>query len=211
MKLLWSRWNTQLIISANIFIALLMFLRLPSVLTLFLLTILYCWDCILQLPRSNFATAEIVVKVILKNHMQLLSKRTAPDYHYVSLIIGNADNSVIFLQKLMWEGNNSGVRHSNFSQKIKWIIKYIDCQNALICLFLRDSVLLRSGSWSRKIEVAKSSKGQEISIHLISSEYGKPWKGTYISHNTVSWYEQWTLYTLKGCFKTRILPLISFL
>lgn len=100
---------------------------------------------------------------------------------------------------------------SNFSQKIKWIIKYIDCQNALICLFLRDSVLLRSGSWSRKIEVAKSSKGQEISIHLISSEYGKPWKGTYFSHNTVIWYEQWTRYTLKGCFKTRILPLISFL
>lgn len=55
----------------------------------------------MQLPRYNFATAEIVVKVSLKNHVQLLSRRTAPNYHYVSLIIGNADNSVIFLQKLM--------------------------------------------------------------------------------------------------------------
>lgn len=111
-----------MIISVNVFIALLMFLRLPSVLTLFLLAILYCFDCILQLPRSNFATAEIAVKVILKNHMQLLSKRTAPDYHYVSLIIGNTDNSVIFLQKLMWEGNNFKFLPKNkMNNKIYWL------------------------------------------------------------------------------------------
>lgn len=75
-----------------------------------MLTLLYCCDCILQLPKRNFATAEIVVKVSLKNHVQLLSKRTAPDYHHVTLIIGNTDNSVIFLQKLMWEGRHSDVK-----------------------------------------------------------------------------------------------------
>ncbi|XP_049454968.1 probable ATP-dependent DNA helicase HFM1 isoform X3 [Epinephelus fuscoguttatus] len=88
-----------------------------------------------QLPRYSCATAEIVVKVNLKNQAQLLTRRTAPDQHYVSLIIGNSDNSVVFLQKLT------------------------------------DLVLLKSGSWSKKIEVAKASKGEEISVNLISSQY----------------------------------------
>lgn len=46
--------------------------------------------------------AEIVVKVNVKNQAQLLTKRTAPDHHYVSLIIGNSDNAVVFQQKLTW-------------------------------------------------------------------------------------------------------------
>ncbi|XP_041847498.1 probable ATP-dependent DNA helicase HFM1 [Melanotaenia boesemani] len=88
-----------------------------------------------QLPRYSSATAEIVVKVNLKNQVQLLCRRTAPDHHYVSLIIGNSDNSVVFLQRLM------------------------------------DSLLLKCGSWSKKIDVTKASKGEKISVHLISSEY----------------------------------------
>uniref|UniRef100_A0A3B4UBF4 DNA 3'-5' helicase n=1 Tax=Seriola dumerili TaxID=41447 RepID=A0A3B4UBF4_SERDU len=88
-----------------------------------------------QLPRYSCAIAEIVVKVNVKNQAQLLSRKTAPDHHYVSLIIGDSDNNVVFLQKL-------------------------------------DLVLLKSGSWSKKIEVAKASAGEEISVNLISSEYG---------------------------------------
>ncbi|XP_034469557.1 probable ATP-dependent DNA helicase HFM1 isoform X1 [Hippoglossus hippoglossus] len=88
-----------------------------------------------QLPRYSCATAEIVVKVNLKNQAQLLSRRTAPDHHYVSMIIGDSDNNVVSIQKLT------------------------------------DLVLLRCGSWSKKIEVAKASKGEEISVNLISSEY----------------------------------------
>ncbi|XP_070701535.1 probable ATP-dependent DNA helicase HFM1 [Pempheris klunzingeri] len=88
-----------------------------------------------QLPRYSCAKAEIVVTVNLKNQAQLLSRRTAPGHHYVSLIIGNSDNAVVFLQKLT------------------------------------DLVLLKSGRWSKKIEVAKASKGEEISVNLISSEY----------------------------------------
>ncbi|XP_076601310.1 putative ATP-dependent DNA helicase HFM1 [Chaetodon auriga] len=88
-----------------------------------------------QLPRYSCAMAEIVVKVNLKNQAQLLSRRTAPTHHYVSLIIGNSDNTVVFLQKLT------------------------------------DLVLLKCGSWSKKIEVAKASKGEEISVNLISSDY----------------------------------------
>ncbi|XP_022610745.1 probable ATP-dependent DNA helicase HFM1 [Seriola dumerili] len=88
-----------------------------------------------QLPRYSCAIAEIVVKVNVKNQAQLLSRKTAPDHHYVSLIIGDSDNNVVFLQKLT------------------------------------DLVLLKSGSWSKKIEVAKASAGEEISVNLISSEY----------------------------------------
>ncbi|XP_026231243.1 probable ATP-dependent DNA helicase HFM1 isoform X2 [Anabas testudineus] len=88
-----------------------------------------------QLPRYSCATAEIVVKVKVKNQAQVLSKRTAQDHHYVSVIIGDSDNNVVFLQKLT------------------------------------DLVLLKCGSWSKKIDVAKASKGEEISVNLISSEY----------------------------------------
>uniref|UniRef100_A0A3B4ZIL6 Probable ATP-dependent DNA helicase HFM1 n=1 Tax=Stegastes partitus TaxID=144197 RepID=A0A3B4ZIL6_9TELE len=84
-----------------------------------------------QLPRYSSATAEIVVKVNLTNRAQLLSKRTAPDHHYVSLIIGDSDNTVVFLQKLT------------------------------------DLVLLKCGSWSKKIDVAKASKGEEISYFFM--------------------------------------------
>ncbi|KAM4552713.1 putative ATP-dependent DNA helicase HFM1 [Odontesthes bonariensis] len=88
-----------------------------------------------QLPRYSSTTAEIVVKVNLKNQAQLLSRRTAPDHHYVSLIIGNSDNAVVFQQKVT------------------------------------DLLLLKCGSWSKKIDVAKASNGDEISVYLISSEY----------------------------------------
>ncbi|XP_029560143.1 probable ATP-dependent DNA helicase HFM1 isoform X1 [Salmo trutta] len=88
-----------------------------------------------QLPRYNIATAEIVVTVNVKNHEQLLSKRTTHDHHYVTMIIGDCDNNVVFLQKLT------------------------------------DLMLLKSGNWSKKIEVAKAFKGEEISVNLISSEY----------------------------------------
>ncbi|XP_033993207.1 probable ATP-dependent DNA helicase HFM1 [Trematomus bernacchii] len=88
-----------------------------------------------QLPRYSCATAEIVVKVNLKNQAQLLSRNKAPDQNYVSLIIGNSDNTVVFLQKLT------------------------------------DLVLLKSGSWTKKIEVGKASTGDGISVNLISSQY----------------------------------------
>uniref|UniRef100_A0A6Q2X1K2 DNA 3'-5' helicase n=1 Tax=Esox lucius TaxID=8010 RepID=A0A6Q2X1K2_ESOLU len=88
-----------------------------------------------QLPRYNTDTAEVVVTVNMKNHEQLLSKRTTPDHHYVTMIIGDCDNNVVFLQKLT------------------------------------DLMLLKTGSWSKKIDVAKASNGEEISVNLISSEY----------------------------------------
>uniref|UniRef100_A0A3B4AAC7 DNA 3'-5' helicase n=1 Tax=Periophthalmus magnuspinnatus TaxID=409849 RepID=A0A3B4AAC7_9GOBI len=88
-----------------------------------------------QLPRYSPTTAEIVVKVNLKNLSQLQTKRTASDLHYTSIIIGDADNNVVYLQKV-------------------------------------DLMLLKCGLWSKRVELSRASKGQEISVHLISSDYG---------------------------------------
>ncbi|KAA0719127.1 putative ATP-dependent DNA helicase HFM1 [Triplophysa tibetana] len=47
-----------------------------------------------------------------------------------------------------------------------------DCDNNVVFQQkIMDAVLLKSGKWSKRIEVARISKGEEINIHLISSEY----------------------------------------
>ncbi|XP_068547074.1 probable ATP-dependent DNA helicase HFM1 isoform X5 [Anas acuta] len=89
-----------------------------------------------QLPKYSDTLAEILVTIKLTNFEQLQRKRTAPDFHYLTLIIGDADNQVIFIQKIM------------------------------------DSVLLKTGNWMKKIEVRRALKSEDISINLISSDYG---------------------------------------
>ncbi|XP_032923532.1 probable ATP-dependent DNA helicase HFM1 [Catharus ustulatus] len=54
-----------------------------------------------QLPKYSDTLAEILVTVKLTNYEQLQTKRTAPDFHYVTLVIGDDDNQVIFNQKIM--------------------------------------------------------------------------------------------------------------
>ncbi|KAL1280229.1 hypothetical protein QQF64_014829 [Cirrhinus molitorella] len=88
-----------------------------------------------QIPRYSLSTAEISVTVNLKNVQELASKQTAPDHHYVTLIIGDCDNTVVFQQKIQY------------------------------------ALLLKNGSWTKRIEVTRTPKGEELSIHLISSEY----------------------------------------
>ncbi|XP_040264677.1 probable ATP-dependent DNA helicase HFM1 [Bufo bufo] len=88
-----------------------------------------------QVGRYSPSIAEILVTVKLTNFEQLQKKRTAHDLHYVSLIIGDLDNHVVFKQKIM------------------------------------DSTLIRSGIWTRKIEIKRISTSEELSINLISSDY----------------------------------------
>uniref|UniRef100_A0A673G113 Probable ATP-dependent DNA helicase HFM1 n=1 Tax=Sinocyclocheilus rhinocerous TaxID=307959 RepID=A0A673G113_9TELE len=90
-----------------------------------------------QIPRYSLSTAEISVTVNLMNFQELASKQTAPDHHYVTLIIGDCDNNVVFQQKIL------------------------------------NTLLSKSGSWSKRIEVTRAPKGEELSVHLISSEYGQ--------------------------------------
>ncbi|XP_009870563.1 PREDICTED: probable ATP-dependent DNA helicase HFM1 [Apaloderma vittatum] len=89
-----------------------------------------------QLPKYSDTLAEILVTIKLTNYEQLQTKRTATDFHYVTLVIGDADNQVIFNQKIM------------------------------------DSVLLKTGNWTKKVEVKRALKSEDISINLISSDYG---------------------------------------
>ncbi|XP_073448129.1 probable ATP-dependent DNA helicase HFM1 [Aquarana catesbeiana] len=88
-----------------------------------------------QLARYSLSVAEIVVTVLLTNYERLQKKRTAPDFHHVTLIIGDADNNVVFKQKIM------------------------------------DSALLKSGTWTRKIDIKRAFTSDELSVNLISSEY----------------------------------------
>ncbi|KAM9621205.1 putative ATP-dependent DNA helicase HFM1 [Morphnus guianensis] len=88
-----------------------------------------------QLPKYSDTLAEILVTIKLTNYEQLQTKRTATDFHYVTLVIGDADNQVIFNQKIM------------------------------------DSVLLKTGNWTKKIEVKRALKSEDVSINLISSDY----------------------------------------
>uniref|UniRef100_A0A8C8ZTN8 DNA 3'-5' helicase n=1 Tax=Prolemur simus TaxID=1328070 RepID=A0A8C8ZTN8_PROSS len=89
-----------------------------------------------QIARYNDTIAEILVTIILRNFEQLQTKRTAPDSHYVTLIIGDADNQVVY-----------------FKHKIM------------------DSVLLKDGNWTKKIDVKRALKSEDLSINLISSEF----------------------------------------
>nr|XP_056700724.1 probable ATP-dependent DNA helicase HFM1 [Euleptes europaea] len=88
-----------------------------------------------QLPKYSETIAEILVSVILTNFEQLQIKRTAPDYHYVTLVIGNDDNQVVFKQKIT------------------------------------DSAMQKIGNWTKKVEIRRAVKSEELTINLISSEY----------------------------------------
>lgn len=87
----------------------------------------------------------------------------------------------------------------------------IDFQQASFCLFSRDLVLLRCGSWSKKIEVAKSSKGEEISVNLISSEFGKPWKYLfYFTQKCIHSLYRYPVYHLLYIMEGRVVTIPEF-
>ncbi|XP_051713468.2 probable ATP-dependent DNA helicase HFM1 isoform X2 [Oryctolagus cuniculus] len=88
-----------------------------------------------QIARYDDTIAEILVTIILRNFEQLQTKRTAPDSHSATLIIGDADNQVVFKYKIM------------------------------------DSVLLKTGNWTKKIDVKRALKSEDLSINLISSDF----------------------------------------
>lgn len=45
--------------------------------------------------------------------------------------------------------------------------------NKTLPIHCRDSVLLKTGNWMKKIEVKRALKSEDISINLISSDYGR--------------------------------------
>ncbi|KAM9324770.1 putative ATP-dependent DNA helicase HFM1 [Gastrophryne carolinensis] len=54
-----------------------------------------------QLPKCSSSVAEIVVTVLLTNFERLQKKRTAPDSHYITFVIGDSENNVVFRQKIV--------------------------------------------------------------------------------------------------------------
>uniref|UniRef100_A0A8C3WY27 Probable ATP-dependent DNA helicase HFM1 n=1 Tax=Catagonus wagneri TaxID=51154 RepID=A0A8C3WY27_9CETA len=68
-----------------------------------------------QIARYSDTMAEVLVTVILRNFEQLQTKRTAPDSHYVTLIIGDADNQLVFKHKIM---DSVLLKSGNWAKKI---------------------------------------------------------------------------------------------
>ncbi|XP_051026477.1 probable ATP-dependent DNA helicase HFM1 isoform X2 [Acomys russatus] len=68
-----------------------------------------------QIARYSDTKAEILVTVILRNFEQLQTKRTAPDSHYTTLIIGDADNQVVFKHKIL---DSVLLKSGNWAKKI---------------------------------------------------------------------------------------------
>ncbi|KAM9108975.1 putative ATP-dependent DNA helicase HFM1 isoform 2-T2 [Megaptera novaeangliae] len=68
-----------------------------------------------QIARYSDTMAEILVTVILRNFEQLQTKRTAPDSHYVTLIIGDADNQLVSKHKIM---DSVLLKAGNWAKKI---------------------------------------------------------------------------------------------
>ncbi|XP_019061682.1 probable ATP-dependent DNA helicase HFM1 isoform X2 [Fukomys damarensis] len=87
-----------------------------------------------QVAKYSDTKAEILVTIILRNFEQLQTKRTTPNSHYTTLIIGDADNQVVFKQKIL------------------------------------DSVLLKAGNWTKKIDVRRALISEDLNINLISSD-----------------------------------------
>ncbi|XP_042540517.1 probable ATP-dependent DNA helicase HFM1 [Dipodomys spectabilis] len=75
-----------------------------------------------QIARYSNTMAEILVTLTLRNFEQLQTKRTAPDSHYTTLIIGDSDNQVVFKHKIM---------DSVLLKAGNWV-KKIDVKRALI-------------------------------------------------------------------------------
>ncbi|XP_014794444.1 PREDICTED: probable ATP-dependent DNA helicase HFM1 [Calidris pugnax] len=69
-----------------------------------------------QLPKYSDTLAEILVTIKLTNYEQLQTKRTATEFHYVTLVIGDADNQVIFNQKIM---DSMLLKTGNWMKKIE--------------------------------------------------------------------------------------------
>ncbi|KAM6217096.1 putative ATP-dependent DNA helicase HFM1 [Rhynchocyon petersi] len=68
-----------------------------------------------QVARYSDTVAEILVTIILRNFEHLQIKRTAPDFHYVTLIIGDADNQVVFKHKIM---DSILLKSGNWAKKV---------------------------------------------------------------------------------------------
>ncbi|XP_066122618.1 probable ATP-dependent DNA helicase HFM1 [Saccopteryx bilineata] len=68
-----------------------------------------------QIARYSDTVAEILVTIVLRNFEQLQTKRTAPDSHYVTIIIGDADNQLVYKHKIM---DSVLLKAGNWAKKI---------------------------------------------------------------------------------------------
>ncbi|XP_013384284.1 probable ATP-dependent DNA helicase HFM1 [Lingula anatina] len=88
-----------------------------------------------QTSKYNSEHAEISVTVQLTNHADVTMKSTAGLSHTCALLIGDADNRIVYKMRIT------------------------------------DAILIKTGTWSKKIEVKRASRGEELSINFVSQEW----------------------------------------
>ncbi|TRZ24597.1 hypothetical protein HGM15179_002544, partial [Zosterops borbonicus] len=130
-----------------------------------------------QLPKYSDTLAEILVTVTLTNYEQLQTKRTAPDFHYVTLVIGDADNQVIFNQKIM---DSVLLKTGNWMKKIE-VKRALKSEDISINLISSDYVGLdikqayTAFYLAPKTEGCKVVTNQKLKVEsTLDKRYGSP-------------------------------------
>ncbi|GFY71630.1 probable ATP-dependent DNA helicase HFM1 [Trichonephila inaurata madagascariensis] len=144
----------------------------------------------IQVEQSFVGKNECVVvyiTVLLKNFKDLEERRTTFDNHGCTLLVGNADNDIILFKKIRvnsrdfivlflyeWKSDhNVAVAARNINAAFRdGSINEQTYHSTLECnIRIWDAQLLEMGHWSRKVDVPKAQRGNQLHIHWISDSY----------------------------------------
>ncbi|XP_072199848.1 probable ATP-dependent DNA helicase HFM1 [Excalfactoria chinensis] len=119
-----------------------------------------------QLPKYSDTVAEILVTTTLTNFEQLQTRRTASDFHYVTLVVGDADNQVIFIQKIM---DSMLLKTGNWMKKIE-VKRALKSDDISINLISSDYVGLDIQQRYTAFYLTPRTVGSKVVINKLKSE-----------------------------------------
>ncbi|XP_040533771.1 probable ATP-dependent DNA helicase HFM1 isoform X3 [Gallus gallus] len=119
-----------------------------------------------QLPKYSDTMAEILVTTILTNFEQLQTRRTASDFHYVTLVVGDADNQVIFIQKIM---DSVLLKTGNWMKKIE-VKRALKSDDISINLISSDYVGLDIQQTYTAFYLTPRTVGSKVVINKLKAE-----------------------------------------
>ncbi|XP_031470619.1 probable ATP-dependent DNA helicase HFM1 isoform X2 [Phasianus colchicus] len=119
-----------------------------------------------QLPKYSDTMAEILVTTILTNFEQLQTRRTASDFHYVTLVVGDADNQVIFIQKIM---DSMLLKTGNWMKKIE-VKRALKSDDISINLISSDYVGLDIQQTYTAFYLTPRTMGSKVVINKLKAE-----------------------------------------
>lgn len=118
---------------------------------------------LLQLNNYTATKAEINVTLRLTNADQVSNNPVVSKHHTCVLLIGDTDNRVIFKARVRYVPPKLCVFSGQLLFK-SWILSWASYS---------DAQLMRNETWVRKVEVKRALKGEELSVNLISQDWGE--------------------------------------